>query len=278
MANQSFRDVNTVTIGGTTILGVQSVRLGDAGELLEFTSDANAYRQDVGLTKQVATIELERISNQKLRDVLSAVFTAVGGASTGTSIMGRIQRVSLQQSGDVIRDSGDADVWLRYLGLTNIKGQVTVEFRDLAQLQSAPLVKGRKGTLTLKVPVPRTGFGLPASTATETHTVVCMVAGMEKDAEHGGLGSGRVTFEAYGTSPWTSAGATGGKQLRPIAPGWKGTVGWTAPAADASGGEATSVTNALLTGLDVTLAHGEFSRAVYRFEAHSTNGQTAPIT
>jgi hypothetical protein len=278
MANQSFRDVNTVVFGATAILGVQSVRLGDGGEGLDFHSDADAYRQDVGLTRQVATLEVERISNQKLRDVLSAVFTAAGGTGTGTAILGRVQRVSIQNSGKVIRDSGDADHWIRYLGLTEIVGQVVVDFRDQAQVQSAPLLKGRKGTLTAKVPVPRTGFGLPALTATETHRFLAMVSDIQKDAQHGEIGSARVTFDLYSSSMWTPSGVTGGKQLRPINLGWKGTVSWVAPAADASGGESTSVANALLAGIDVTLAHGEYSRATYRFEAHSSNGQTAPIT
>lgn len=278
MANQSFRDVNTVVFGATAILGVQSVRLGDGGEGLDFHSDADAYRQDVGLTRQVATLEVERISNNKMRDVLSAVFTAASGASTGTAIMGRVQRVSIQQSGKVLRDSGDADHWIRYMGLTEIVGQVTVDFRDQAQVQTAPLVKGKKGTLRAKVPVPRTGFGLPASTAAESHVFLAMVSDIQKDAQHAELGSTRVTFDLYSSSMWTPSGVTGGKQLRPIAIGWKGSVSWVAPAADASGGESTTLANALLAGIDITLAHGEYSRATYRFEAHSSNGTTPPIS
>lgn len=279
MANQAFRDVNTVVLHGTAIQGVRTVRLSDEGEEINFNADAVAYRQDVGLTKQIAMLEIERISSNKFRDVLSAVFTAVGGTGTGTAILGRVQRARISQQGSVIRDSGDADHWIRYVGVTDINGQVEVTFRDQAQLHAAPLVKGRKGTLTLKVPVPRTAFGLPAATATETHVVTCMVKGIEKRAEHGGLGEARVVFEMYGsTNPWSKSGVTGGKQLRPVAIGGSGTVSWNAPAADAALSEATSVANAVCVGIEVDLAHGEYAQARYRFEAYSSNGTTAPIT
>lgn len=279
MANQSFRDVNTTVFGATAVQGVQTIRVTDEGEVITFVADANAYEQDVGLTKQIAMMEVERISSEKLRDVLSAVFTAAGGASTGTAILGRVQEVTIRQGGKVIRDSGDADAWIRYLGLTDINGEVTVGFRDLAQLHAAPLVKGRKGTLRVKVPIPRTGFGLPAGTASETHAIICELVSMEKGGAHGEIGEARATFRMYGaTNPWTPSGLTGGKQLRPIALGWKGTASWSAPPADAGASEACSVANALLVGIDVTLRHGEYSRATYRFEAHSSDGAASPIT
>lgn len=278
MANQAFRDVNTTIFGATAIQGVTSVRLGSGGETLDFHADADAYRQDVGLTKQLATIELERISPHKLRDVLSAVFTSQQGSTTGQTIFGRVQRAAINQSGKVLRDSGDADAWIRSMGLTEIKGQATVEFRDQAQLDTGVIQKGKKGTLTIKVPIPRTGWGLPALTATETHKVLCMVSDIEKDTQHGELASGRVTLELYSSSMWTPSGVTGGKQTRPIAVGWKGTVSWIAPAADGGSAENTSVANALLHSIDTVFAHGEFTRATYRFEAHSSDGSTSPIT
>jgi hypothetical protein len=280
MANQNYRDVNTVVLGGTAIRGVEVARLMDEGEVLEFFSDAIPHRQDVGLTKQIAMVEIQRISDQKYRDVLSAVFTSQQGGTTGAVVLGRVQAVDIRVSGSELRDSGDADAWIRSLGLSRIVGQGSVTYRDLGQPRTSLLVKGKKGTLTVKVPVPRTGFGLPAQTATETHKFTCMLAEMSQDSEHAALGEARASFEFYGiVDPWSvSGGVTGGKQLKPVALGWKGTVAYNAPAGDAASSESVSVANALLVGHELAIRHGEYARSTLRFAAHSSNGQASPIT
>lgn len=275
MARQSFRDVNTVVLAGYSLVGVTKVGLSNEGAVINFNSDAGAYRQDVGLTKQVAGVDLERMSSQKMRDILSAVFTS----GTGTVTFGRVQRARLAQRGTVLRDSGDADAWIAYVGVTDIGGEAEVSFRDLAQAKSAVLAKGRKGTLTITVPKPRTGFGLPAQTASETHKVTCMVAQHEVGAQHGELNDGRTRFEMYGaTNPWTVSGYTGSSSLRPVAVGTRGSVKWTAPAADAGAGEATTVTNGIVTEVEVTVEHGAYARSTVKVEAASTDGQTSPVS
>lgn len=276
MANQAFRDVNTVILAGVAMQGVQRVSLANEGAVINFNSDAGAYRQDVGLTKQVASVDIERLSSDKLRDLVSAVFTS---GSTGSVTFGRVQRARISERGTVLRDSGDADAWIRYVGVTDIGGDCEVNFRDLAQAKSALLAKGRKGTLTITVPKPRTGFGLPAQTATETHKVTCMVAQHEVSAAHGELNDGRTRFEMYGSSdPWTASGATGGKALKPVSVGSRGSAKWTAPAADAGAGEATTVTGGIVTEIEVTLEHGNYARATYKLEAGSNDGQTSPVS
>lgn len=275
MANQSFRDVNTVILAGVAMSGVQRVGLSNEGATIDFVSDANAYRQDVGLTKQVAMVSIERLSPQKLRDVISAVFTS----GTGTVTFGRVQSARLAQRGTVLRDSGDADHWVRYVGVTNIVGEAEVGFRDLAQAKTAALAKGRKGTLTIRIPKPRTGYGLPASTASETHVVQCMVASHEVSAAHGELNDGRTRFEMYGSTDfWSSSGLTGANALKPVSVGTRGSAKWTAPAADAGAGEATTVTGGVVTEIEVSVEHGAHARASYKFEAGSSDGTTSPVS
>lgn len=275
MSNQSFRDVNTVVLAGVAIAGVQRVRLGNEGAVINFNSDAGAYRQDVGLTKQVAQIDIERLSSAKLRDIISAVFTFNG---TGSITFGRVQRARVGQRGTVLRDSGDADTWVRYVGVTDIAGDAEVNFRDLPQIKAAGLTKGRKGTLTLRVPAPRTGYGLPSTTAAEVHVVKCMVAMHEAQASHGAMSDGRTRFEMYGTSPWSSSGLTGGQMLKPVSVGQRGAISWNAPAADAASSEATTVTGAVITDIEMTLEHGGYARSNYKAEAGASDGTTPPVS
>jgi hypothetical protein len=276
MANQSFRDVNTVVLAGVALAGVQRVRLSNEGALLNFHADANAFRQDVGLTKQIAMVDIERMSSSKLRDIVSAVFTS--GALTSVTL-GRVQRARISQGGTVLRDSGDADSWVRYVGVTDISGDVEATFRDVKQMQSGSLKKGQKGTLTLAVPVSRSGTGLPSSTATETHKVVCMVHTFEKQVGHGEMAEIRARFEMFGaTNPWTTSGLTGGAQLKPVTVGQAGSAKWTAPAADAGSAEATTVTAGVVTNIEVTLEHGNYARANYKLEAGASDGVTPPIS
>lgn len=279
MANQAFRDVNTVVIFGTATTGVETVRLGDEADELNYNSDANQYRQDVGITRQVVRTEISKKSSAKLRDLLSAVFTAVGGDNTGTATLGRVQRARITQGSQELLDSGDADSWIRYAGVTDINGRAEITFRDKAQLHAAPLVKGRKGTLVVTVPIPREGHGLPAGTATETHTVLCMVKEVEDQAEHGALGEARVVFEMYGTTdPWSVSGGSGGAKLKQVAVGDEGTISWVSPAADAGSGEAVSVANGVCVGIDVELAHGEFAKSTIRATHYSSDGSSTPIS
>lgn len=275
MANQSFRDVNTVILAGVALSGVQRVGLSNEGAVINYNSDANAYRQDVGLTKQVAMVDIERLSPQKLRDLVSAVFTA----GTASLTFGRVQRARISQRGTVLRDSGDEDVWVRYVGVTDISGEAEVSFRDVAQAKLASLAKGRKGTLTIRIPKPRTGYGLPASTATETHVVQCMVAQHEVNAAHGELSDGRARFEMYGSSdPWSTSGATGASALKAVSVGSRGSAKWTAPAADAGSAEATTVTGGIVTEVEVTVEHGAHARATFKLEAGAADGATSPVS
>lgn len=278
MAKQSFRDVNTVVLCGTTLRGVQRVRFSDEGAVINYNADENAYRQDVGLTKQIAMVDIERLGGAaKLRDVVSAIWTG-GGIATAVQL-GRVQRATIRQAGTVLRDSGDADAWVAYVGVTDIQGSVDAEFRDIAQLRSGGLKKGFKGTLTIAIPVSRTKTGLPASTATETHKIVCMVENFEQEAQHGGLSSARARFQMYGAvDPWTATGLTGGSQLKPVSVGQRGSAKWTAPAADAAAGQAVTVTGGVITSVELTVEHAAFARAGYKHEAGSSDGQTPPIS
>lgn len=276
MANQAFRDVNTVSIMGTSMLGIERVSLSDEGAVINWFADASAYRQDVGLTKQVAGVNIERKSRLFMRDIISAVFTC---GATGSVPLGRVQRIRARENGTVLRDSGDADSWVRYVGITDITGEVEASFRDVHQRAAGgSMVKGRKGTLTVKVPVPRTGYGLPSSTATETHVFKCMVARNEVKAEHGALADIDVRFEMYGSSQWTASGATGGASLAPKALGATGTVSWVAPAADASAGEAVSVAHGCVVEREMSLEHGAHAKAMLKTEHWSADGQTPPVT
>lgn len=277
MSNQSFRDVNTVVLCGVAMQGVQRVRFSDEGAVINFNADANAYRQDLGLTKQIAMVDIERLSSAKLRDLVSAVWTG-GGISTAVSL-GRVQRAQVRQGGTVLRDSGDADSWVRYVGVTDIQGSIDADFRDLKQLRVGALKKGTKGTLTIAIPISRTRTGLPASTATETHKFVCMVDSFEEEAKHGGMADAKAKFQLYGAvDPWSASGLTGGPQLKPITVGQRGSVKWTAPAADAASAQPVVVTGGVITSIDLTVEHGAYARASYKIEAGAADGQTPPIS
>lgn len=276
MAKQSFRDVNTVVAMGVAMSGVERVSLSNEGSVISFGADANPYRQDVGLTKQLAMVTIEKKSSSKLRDIVSAVFTA---GATGSATIGRCQRVRAAQRGAPIRDSGDADAWLAYVGVTDIGGEVEVAGRDITQLKGSPFQKGRKGTLTVRVPVQRTGYGLPAATATDTHKFVCMVSRVDLKAEHGGVAAGDLRFEMYGGSPqWTASGLTGSGSLKPLAIGATGSVAFTAPAADASAAEATTVAHGVVTEVELTVEHGAYARTTIKTEHFAPDGVTPPIT
>lgn len=276
MANQAFRDVNTVSIFGTNMLGVERVTLEDDGAVINWSADAAAYRQDVGLTKQLAMVSIEKKASNKMRDLISAVFTC---GSTGSVTLGRVQRVRAREGGTPLHDSGDADTWIRYVGVTEVMGEVEVTSRDVKQRPSAgTLVKGRKGTLTVTVPIQRTGYGLPASTATETHKFQCMVAKVGIKAEHGNLADLDLRFEIYGPNRWTASGATGGASLAPVAVGATGTISWKAPAADASSAESVTVARNCVVEREMTVEHGSFARSSIRTEAGSSDGVTPPIS
>jgi len=277
MADQSFRDVSGCTVFTKALSGIESVRLRLQGETVEFSSDDDDYVGDVGLTKQYASVEVSRKSPSKLRDIVSAVFTSQQGDVTGSVTFGRCQSVDIEQSADPIHDSGDDDSWITYIGTTGKKGSARVSARDIAQHRTGVLVQGKKGTLIVSVPVPRTGYGLPASTATETHTVVCMVGDQEISGGHGGLWDGNVSFQMYGATQWTPS-PTSATSLCPVSVGSTGTVSFTAPAADAAAAEPVSVAGAVMLSRSVQLRHGEHSRATYRFEAPGSDGSTSPVT
>jgi len=278
MANQSYRDVGGCTIHGTSISGVESIRLRDQADEIEYVADDNQYRQDVGVTRQFIGLDVERKASTKLRDIISAVFTSDQGAVTGSVTIGRVQSCEISQDGSTIRDSGDADTWIRYIGVTGIGGEARCEFRDLAQQRTGVLVKGKKGTLTVSVPVPRTGFGLPAGTATEEYALSCEVIEMEDEVSHGDLANANIRFALYGSTDPVGQNAAADSGLGLVAVGDDDTVSYTAPAADAGSAEAVAVTNAVCVGRTLSFRHGDHARATYRFEAYSSDGTTAPVS
>lgn len=279
MTKQAFRDVNTVSVFGTAMTGVRVARLADESDEINYNADANQYRQDVGITRQLVRTQIDRLSSDKLRDLLSATFTAVNGDNTGSAALGRVQRVRISQEGTELMDSGDAATWLEWVGVEDINGRVEVTFRDKAQLHTQPMVKGTKGTLTVKASIPRTAQGLPAATASDTHVVTCELISIEDQAEHGALGEARAVFAMYGaTDPWSESGPSGGALMKQVTIGAEGAIAWTSPAADASSGEAVSVANGIAVRQEVEFAHGELTRASYHFTHYSSDGTSTPIS
>lgn len=269
-----FRDISSVSLLGTSITGVQRVSIRGEGTVLDYSGDADAGVQDIGLTKRFYSIDVEVMDPAKYRDIGSPTFTDKAGTPVATAL-NEVQGIDMSIEADALQDSAEDDTWLTYIGVTNARSSMDITMRDVQQALEAIASDemGIRGGVTFDVHPPMSTHGLP-DTGVETGLDNLVLVGVEGQGAHRDLGQGVLHFQGYGAGG--AAPAFEGT-LTDADPGDTGSFVATFPGAGGSD-KTVTITNCICVRARVSVEHGGIVHITYELQAYSSDGTTDPLS
>jgi len=224
-------------------------------------------------------------------DTLKIAATSGGSAidltteGTGTQYLqyelNAIQRLTLRESGDLIEDSAEDETWKTYMGITGRVLEADAEFRDLKKALGV-FALGDLGDLVVETLEGSATSGLADSTSWERFLMEAMtLTGINTSSKHKELSSvsmnwrgvGDATLGAEIQNTTHDAGTTNFEKNV----GDTGTCSFVAPSADGGSNVTVTISNCVLTSVEITLNHGGRTERRFELSAYSSNGSTSPV-
>ena len=269
-----YRDVNSVTLLGEAITGVQSVRVGGEATEIEYEGDDDAGVQDIGVTKRFISISVEVKDSTKRRDIRDPQFTSTAPVTTA---LNEVQGIDIGLEGQPVQDSAEKDTWLTYIGVRSVKASVDVALRDVGQVvdDSGVFFIGVRGKIDFDLQAPLSTAGLPDSSAlTNTEIDNLVLVGVEGNTPHGELADGRLRFSGHGAggaAPLITSTAI------PKTVGATGSVVFTAVSATGGADKTITISNCVLVRIRARAVHGDIFQVTYELQAFSSDGVASPV-
>lgn len=271
------RDISAVSLLGTGITGVQRVAIRGEGTALDFSGDGDLGPQDIGLTKRFYTIDVETLHSSKYRDIHNPQFVDKAGTPVTTDL-NEVLGVDMALEGDALPDSAEADTWLTYIGVTNVRSSLDLTLRDVDQALEAIASDemGIRGKVQFNVLPPQSTHGLPdTGSAVQDGLDNLVLVGVEGAGAHRELSQGMLHFQGYGESG--DAPEFLGSSIADAVPGDTGTFSATFGGAPTTT-LAVTVDNCVCIRTRITVEHGGLLRVSYELQAYSSDGTTDPLS
>jgi len=266
-----YRDLKTTSFNGKTITGLTSAEYTPGHGNMNRSGDDAVGRQYAGITALVAEITLEQTDPLNKRDMK----TLVHGATT----VSEARRFEYTENATARDHSADDDNWITHVFVTDTYVSGSWTSRDYSQaINTAGLSIGTKATLTCKTVIASATSGLTGNTYETVTITSAMITGGPFRTVHGDYAEATFNFENDKSAGTLNVSSTDAAASITHHVADSGTLSWIAPKAETSGADVNvEVSNAVLTGMSRTFAHGEMTTARFTFRAYSSDGSTSPV-
>ena len=176
------------------------------GELAKETLTIRAYSSD-GTTSpiSISVVTDELPNNGESPWQLSYIHRDLSGLkftdkeTSTTTTLNEVQSIEWTESGTVVEDSSENDVWLTCIFVTDLQTELTVTFRDLEQVDLSAFKIGRKGKIEFDTKRLSDYHGLSTNNAYKFTADNATITGINFTNTHADYTEVSVTFLIHGT-------------------------------------------------------------------------------